>query len=79
MELRLKEGGLEFLLAGFFLGTLFVLSIMLNYYGEPVAFETILLLLILASMFVVCFTLGNRTKKSRREKIPIVYSSLLIL
>jgi len=73
MELRLKEGGLEFLLAGFFLGILFALSIMLNYYGEPVSFEAIMLSLALASCFVVFFILGNRAKKSRKATLPVPY------
>ena len=73
MALGLKKGMLEFLMAGFFLGILFTLSIMLNWYGEPVTFEAILLLLILFVLFVSCFVLGNRATKSRKATLPIVY------
>jgi hypothetical protein len=76
MELRLKRGGLEFLMAGFFLGILFALSILLNYFGEPVSFEAILLLLGLATCFVVFFVLGTRATKGRKENLPLVYSTL---
>jgi hypothetical protein len=79
MELGLKSGGFEFLLAGFFLGILFALSIMLNYFGEPVSIEVILLLLALASCFVVFFVLGNRAKKVERKTCPLSIARFLMI
>jgi hypothetical protein len=73
IELRLQKGMLEFLMAGFFLGILFSLSIMLNWYEEPVNFEAIFLLLILFGLFVSCFVLGIRATRSRKATLPIVY------
>jgi hypothetical protein len=67
MELGLKKGRLEFLIAGFFLGILFTLSIMLNWYGEPANLEAILLLLILFVLFFSFFVLGNRDAKVERQ------------
>jgi hypothetical protein len=79
MELRLAKGGFEFLLAGFFLGILFAFTFMLNYYGEPVTLEAILLILILAILFVSLFYLGNRKAKSRKVNLPITYWISLVL
>lgn len=73
MEFRLARGVFAFLLSGFFLGILFAFSIILNYYGEPVTFESVLLLLILGTLFVAFFYLGNRKAKSGRGNLPVVY------